>query len=473
MSLYDGLGVDTDPKKNVSSPGNKPDVSGWSAGIRMMQSQLRLKKAALTEAQRKIRGATLAPVVDLKKGKLEDDTRQPSPRNQVSPRRPVHGPPRTVKPSPFVAGVIGDIVGDVSDEYDPAYPNEYEKMYRRVREKRQKEREIEWEKERERDERKRRERGDRGDRGGRDRDRDRDRERGRDKERSPQGFSRKPDSDDEGDRDRPRRRGKQGAAIAPPSILLNQDDTPKDSFVAPAPINRNRPYANIIKKQEQDHPERSTTPPPGSEFSEVEDMPPVQAPSKSSLEQGPGGFSIPVGMGADSIAAKIMAKYGFKSGKGLGKKEQGISTALVVEKTSRRGGKIIEHGKDVEVDMLPPSVPLPKQPTPASEFSEVMRNPTKVVLLRNMVGPGEVDEELQPETAEECTKYGAVVKCVIYEEPNAEEEEAVRIFVEFGSIAAAVKAVVDLNGRFFGGRIVKASFFSPEKFKRFELGRNS
>lgn len=41
-----------------------------------------------------------------------------------------------------------------------------------------------------------------------------------------------------------------------------------------------------------------------------------------------------------------MAKYGFKSGKGLGKKEQGISTALVVEKTSRRGGKIIEHGKD-------------------------------------------------------------------------------------------------------------------------------
>lgn len=36
----------------------------------------------------------------------------------------------------------------------------------------------------------------------------------------------------------------------------------------------------------------------------------------------------------------------------------------------------------VEPDMLPPSVPLPKQPTPASEFSEVMRNPTKVVLLR-------------------------------------------------------------------------------------------
>lgn len=32
-----------------------------------------------------------------------------------------------------------------------------------------------------------------------------------------------------------------------------------------------------------------------------------------------------------------------------------------------------------------------------------------------MVGPGEVDEELEPETAEECSKYGKVIKCVIYE----------------------------------------------------------
>ena len=32
-----------------------------------------------------------------------------------------------------------------------------------------------------------------------------------------------------------------------------------------------------------------------------------------------------------------------------------------------------------------------------------------------MVGPGEVDEDLEPETAEECTKYGKVIKCVIFE----------------------------------------------------------
>lgn len=32
-----------------------------------------------------------------------------------------------------------------------------------------------------------------------------------------------------------------------------------------------------------------------------------------------------------------------------------------------------------------------------------------------MVGPGEVDEELQPEVVEECNKYGEVIKVVIYE----------------------------------------------------------
>lgn len=32
-----------------------------------------------------------------------------------------------------------------------------------------------------------------------------------------------------------------------------------------------------------------------------------------------------------------------------------------------------------------------------------------------MVGPGEVDEDLEPETAEECTKYGKVIKCMIFE----------------------------------------------------------
>lgn len=57
------------------------------------------------------------------------------------------------------------------------------------------------------------------------------------------------------------------------------------------------------------------------------------------------------GAGISSTAAKIMARYGFKDGEGLGKAGQGISMALQVQKTSKRGGRII-HEKDL-VDSPP------------------------------------------------------------------------------------------------------------------------
>ena len=32
-----------------------------------------------------------------------------------------------------------------------------------------------------------------------------------------------------------------------------------------------------------------------------------------------------------------------------------------------------------------------------------------------MVGPGDVDEDLEPEVAGECAKYGEVERCLIFE----------------------------------------------------------
>lgn len=87
-----------------------------------------------------------------------------------------------------------------------------------------------------------------------------------------------------------------------------------------------------------------------------------------------------------------------------------------------------------------------------------------------MVGAGDVDNELEGEVKDECnTKYGEVVSVIINEVPNVAAEEAVRIFVEFKRIESAIKAVVDLNGRFFGGRQVKAGFFPFEKYKSYQL----
>lgn len=58
-----------------------------------------------------------------------------------------------------------------------------------------------------------------------------------------------------------------------------------------------------------------------------------------------------------------MQKYGFREGQGLGKHEQGLSTALSVEKTSKRGGKIIVG--DATEKGAPPAGPAGR-PAPES-----------------------------------------------------------------------------------------------------------
>jgi len=87
---------------------------------------------------------------------------------------------------------------------------------------------------------------------------------------------------------------------------------------------------------------------------------------------------------------------------------------------------------------------------------------SKVLCLKNMVGSEEVDEQLQEEIEEECSKYGDVENVIIYQERQSEEEDAeilVKIFVEFGHPSHAKKGRDSLNGRFFGGRTVVAQVY--------------
>ncbi|ORX50794.1 hypothetical protein BCR36DRAFT_370277 [Piromyces finnis] len=109
----------------------------------------------------------------------------------------------------------------------------------------------------------------------------------------------------------------------------------------------------------------------------------------------------------------------------------------------------------------------PVQPTPMAQPNII---PSRVVLLTNLVGAGEVDDTLQEETAEECQKYGEVKTCLIYEvKGNVQDDEAVRIFIKFGKIEEAAKAFGALNGRFFGGRKVKAKYFDENRFSKLDL----
>ena len=72
-----------------------------------------------------------------------------------------------------------------------------------------------------------------------------------------------------------------------------------------------------------------------------------------------------------------------------------------------------------------------------------------MLCLKNMVASEEVDEQLQEEIEEECSKYGQVENVLIYQERQSEEEDAevlVKIFVEFaqpGHAKVEISTVMD------------------------------
>ncbi|KYN32740.1 Splicing factor 45 [Trachymyrmex septentrionalis] len=382
MSLYD----DFDKHRTTEK------VAGWSSGIKLLQSQLQLKKAATTQPKREQNrkaSAVLAPVIDLKsKANRDIDREDDSTHNNPLSSSSVSN-----------IGVGGEFDWNVVNEYDPIWPNEYEKVVKELRDIRDREHDQETEM------RKRR----------------RDSTRFEDTQTAGGNSAMIPPERDE-ERTPTSRAMVGGAAIAPPPSLQESAELPP---------------------------------------------PPPRQPTN-------------LGYSTSSVAAKIMAKYGFKEGQGLGKKEQGMSVALQVEKTSKRGGRIVGEKEQLmppppPVTASPPQMQLQlplqsQQPQEEPTITEIMKCPSKVVLLRNMVGPGEVDNDLEPEVKDECnTKYGDVARVIIHEVIEALPEEAVRIFVEFKRIESAIKAVVDLNGRFFGGRTVKAGFYSSEKLDNLQL----
>ena len=133
----------------------------------------------------------------------------------------------------------------------------------------------------------------------------------------------------------------------------------------------------------------------------------------------------------------MMEKLGWRPGEGLGKNKQGMNAALTVTKVDSRTAVITTADPWIEDQ---------RQGLGGGGGSIAGRGgqeqPTRVLLLTNMVRPGDVDEALEDETAEECSRYGSVARVVIFEvtDTSFPEEEAVRIFVEFKDMEACAKA---------------------------------
>lgn len=113
-----------------------------------------------------------------------------------------------------------------------------------------------------------------------------------------------------------------------------------------------------------------------------------------------------------------------------------------------------------------------------------------------MVSMEDLDEDLEYEVTSECTKYGSVERVVIYQEKQGVEEDAeviIQIFVLFTAanrefmdkgmlicficvvyslpLPEADAAIKSLDGRWFGGRVIKADLYDQSKFDSNDLAQ--
>ncbi|CBY40324.1 unnamed protein product [Oikopleura dioica] len=333
-----------------------------------------------------------------------------------------------------------EYISRYQDEYDPIKPNEFSRYLRRRREGKHKvTRYAEQKKSQERDY----------------------------KRQNP-----KSDSDSSEDEEKSKRQKAMGmgkAMIAPPSALYaGQSSMPN------MPAAKNPDLGALSSKTAS----RTKTlgsklgfgqPKPSLFGKSVPSTPQFWTPSSQqpvkTVEQGAAD--------AKSIAERIMEKYGHKEGAGLGKSGQGIAAPLEVEKTSRRGGKIVggqtasygnfTSGGVQHHAQTPPPARANVGVTPPRPLPNLAK-PTKVICLENMVDPEEIDGELSGEISGECAKYGTVANVKIAEVPNMPKEASVRIFIEFSRMEEAMKAVIGLHNRIFGGRRLIGGFYDFDQY---------
>ncbi|CAI5487189.1 unnamed protein product [Closterium sp. Naga37s-1] len=113
--------------------------------------------------------------------------------------------------------------------------------------------------------------------------------------------------------------------------------------------------------------------------------------------------------------------------------------------------------------------------SPAEAAASLPASPCRCIVMRNMVTPEEVDDDLQSEVTDECGKFGKVERVVIYQEQQSEKpgDAIVKIFVLFSSTPEAQAAQQSLHNRWFGGRQVIASFYPEVLFLSFLGSRPS
>ncbi|KAL3424439.1 G-patch domain-containing protein [Phlyctema vagabunda] len=223
--------------------------------------------------------------------------------------------------------------------------------------------------------------------------------------------------------------------------------------ISRAPVRYNLPAAPSELPASEAELERALQEEPDEEDAKDDDAPRSQRP------------------GQKGFAERLMSKYGWSKGTGLGADGSGIINPLRVQlekrkkKSDAEGGGFRDTGGRGKI--IGGKRKEPEKDSETGKFGEM----SEVIVLRGMVDGMNLDEEvegsgdggLMQEIGDECSeKYGRVERVYIDRHGTA----PAKVFVKFTSQLSALRAVNALEGRIFNGNTISALFYDTETFEK-------
>ncbi len=248
---------------------------------------------------------------------------------------------------------------------------------------------------------------------------------------------------------------------------------PSDATPTPPPPTSSPPPAQTPAGQISRAPVRYSLPPPPP------DIPATDAELEAALSQekteATEASDAPRSLrpGQKGFAARLMSKYGWTQGSGLGAQGTGIINPLYAKADKRKKKSDAEGGGFVTPTATGKILGGWKSKAGEQEAEGKFGAMSEVIKLEGMLRGMNLDEELgreeggiMQEIGEECgDKYGKVERVYIAHDVAPQVLDAgPAVFVRFVSQLSALRAVNALEGRIFNGNAITARFWAKEDF---------
>lgn len=249
--------------------------------------------------------------------------------------------------------------------------------------------------------------------------------------------------------------------VAPVALLETQANSPAPP-PAPAPA---QPAGTVSRA-----PVRYELPPPPPDMPDddtiMEDAEGDQSDNKTTAEEPRSNKP-----GQKGFAERLLRKYGWEKGKGLGAQGEGITTALVGKADKRKKLADAEGGGWAQPKNMGKIVGGKRRKLDEEGDDPRLGSMSEVIKLEGMLAGLDVQKEIEEgdlmqEIGDEMgKKYGNVERLFIWREELGGANE---VFVKFTSQLSALRAVNATDGMTFAGNEVVAGFWDREKFERGE-----